>query len=124
MKTTAGQRLKQFRQTAQLETGDIAELLMCSKSLVEKMESGGMPVSEKTAKSLFQKCRVPMEWLIDGKGDLSFEFDPKNPYRDYVVKRLEDEVEFLRNILRGFSTKGNFHTALNSSGSHLSVYKG
>lgn len=123
MKATANTRLKQFRTTAGLETEDLSEMTGISKSLIEKMEANQMAVSDKTAKILKDKCRVPTEWLMNGIGELKFEFQPVNPYRDYVLKRLEGEVTFLRSMLQSLATGNpNFlrlinNTALAATGS-------
>lgn len=118
MKTTPNQRLKQFRIAADLETEDLSEITGISKSLIEKMEAGQMNVSEKTAKTLKDKCRVQPEWLLHGIGELKFELTPVNPYRDYLLKRNNEEVVFLRNLIMQI-TGGkniNFLKALNPTG--------
>lgn len=119
MKTTPNQRLKQFRLAAELETGDLYEITGISKSLIEKMESGGVAVSEKTAKTLKEKCKLSPEWLLNGHGEMKFELTPVNPYRDYALKRLEGEVQFLRDMLKSFAlNKQNFRIPLNGTAHH------
>lgn len=119
MKATPAQRLKQFRTAAQIETKDLEEITGISKSLIEKMETGQMAISEKSAKTLKDKVKLPAEWLLHGIGDMTFELQPVNPYRDYLVKKMEGEIEFYRGLLTqmtGGKKSSSFLQALNGTG--------
>lgn len=116
MKQTANQRLKLFRERAGLRQEAIAAELDLSLSLLQKVESGAKEVSDKMAEALYKRYQLPITWLMEGKGEMTYSLELQNPYRDYAIQHLEKEVSFLRDLLKGFTQKPNFLPGLNLSG--------
>lgn len=94
MNTTPGRRLKDFREALNFSTKELAERLNVSKSLIEKMESDQMAVSEKTAKQLQNIYKLPKEWLLEGIAEMQFETELSKdyPYRDQLITQLKSDL--------------------------------
>lgn len=114
MKTTPNQRLKLFREKAGLRQEAIAVELDVSLGLVQKIEGGFKEVSDKMAEALQRRYQLPVKWLMKGEGEMTYNLEVQNPYRDTLYKELKEQIEFLKEIIRGKSP--NFRTALNLSG--------
>lgn len=93
MKTTPNQRLRQFREALNLSPTEMAAALKVSISLIQKSETGHMEVSERMAGQINQAFKLPKEWLLLGKGEMTYSLPSKdNPYENYAIQRLEKEV--------------------------------
>lgn len=117
-KETPNQRLKQFRERAGLRQEAIAAELDLSVSLLQKLESGGKEISDKMAEALFRRYSLPFEWLMQGKGELTYTLEKENPYRDALYKELRDQVDFLKETIRAITGKANFLKLLSHTGQH------
>jgi transcriptional regulator with XRE-family HTH domain len=115
MKTTANQRLKQFREKAGLRQEAIAAELDLSLSLLQKVESGQKDVSDKMAVMLNDRFQLPINWLLKGEGELTYSLIKENPYRDALYKELKDQVEFLKDTIKSITGSKSFLPALNQT---------
>jgi transcriptional regulator with XRE-family HTH domain len=94
MKTTPNQRLRQFRTALNLSPTELATALKVSVSLIQKTETGNMEVSEKLAAQIQQKFKLPAAWLMEGKGEMTYEI-PQNetsPWRDEAYQVIKDQL--------------------------------
>lgn len=97
---TANQRLRIFRERAGLRQEAIAAELDISLSLVQKIEVGQKDLSDKMIDAICRRYSIPREWLVDGKGELSYKLEKENPYRDTLYNELRDQISFLRSLLK------------------------
>lgn len=112
MKTTPGQRLKQFREKAGLRQEAIAAELDVSLSIIQKVEVSQKELSDKMAEALCRRYAIPLEWLIKGQGELTYQLEKENPYRDTLYKELREQIDFLKEIIKGnFPLPGNDNSA-------------
>lgn len=116
MKTTEttkpSDRLKLFRTVTGLRVEAIATELNVSSSILKKAESGHKEISQKMADALFKRFKLPIDWLMKGEGEMTFEVD-KN---DELVNSLKAEIEFYRNLITKAIGSKNFQQALNLTG--------
>ncbi len=94
MKKTQIEKLKEFREHLNLTPTQFAATLGVSQSLMSKIETGAKPLSPKLITALKRVYNLTPDFLINDKKDYQDSNAPINtdPNKDYVIKRLEQEV--------------------------------
>lgn len=122
MKQTVNERVKAIRQALRLNQVEFANELGISPSLISKLEVGEK-ASANTLDAVIKTYSVPEEWLLSGKGEMSYRRPEKktastfDPATDTLYNELRDQIQFLRDIIRDMRPRAtNFPTALNGTG--------
>lgn len=107
MKSTPNDRFKLFRKTADLRIETISAAINVSESLLKQMEAerSMRPVSIKTAIALEREYGLPRDWLMHGKGELTFNQDNTDKLKDDLIATLKSQVAFYEEIIRKLTDK-------------------
>lgn len=114
---TINDRVKALRAATGRTQNEFSNDLEVSLSLYSKIEVGANDVSPKLIDRIKEFYQVPHDWLVNGKGEMTFvkpakqQFDPAT---DTLYKELKDQISFYRNLLTQMAGgKGSFLQALN-----------
>lgn len=114
MENTVNERIKLLRNTLQLSQTEFAGKTGMSSPGVWKLEQGETKPRSSTLVNIANTFGVDKDWLIEGKGELTFkdvpEAKPTSSWKDEAYRRLEEqkehltnEVKFLRELLLNMS---------------------
>lgn len=126
METTVNERIRVLRNHLNLSQMDFATKIGLSIMSVSRLETGQAEPRKNTLNRIIEEFGVSKVWLIEGKGEMSFEtmpekgssgswsekaFDAVKAQNDH----LEKEVQFLRQLLLNVTGQAvaNFNDAFN-----------
>lgn len=94
MKKTVNQRLREFREELRMNPTQFAVSLGVSSSLIQKIETGEKPVSEKVIAAL-SKWNLSIDWLLEGKGEMTYEApnvseQQNSPWKDEAYSNIKE----------------------------------
>lgn len=101
-----GRRIKELRKSKKLTQGDFAEKIGRDRSLVSKLETGEVELSNTTRQAICKAFAVRQGWLLDGRGGL---YDDR---WDMLEKRAEELGEDIALKLRLMKAAGQAHQEL------------
>lgn len=113
--TTIGDRLKAVRRQKRMTQPELAALIGLSVPSISSIEINRSSPND-TLLNIAQALEVDPNWLINGEGvtpdgvdlHISREIDSnRDPYRDFAIKKLEDEIERLWKLVEKL-TGANF----------------
>lgn len=103
MKTNVNQRVKLLRKALVLSQSEFAAELGVSASIISKVESEEQEPTPKLLSRVMDHFHVNGEWLIYGKGELSFVKPEKkaasDPWKDITYKELKENNSYLQRKL-------------------------
>lgn len=116
MKQSVNERVKLLRSSLKLTQVEFSNELQISPSSIAKIEAGEKP-SISILDAMIEKFRVPEEWLLHGKGEMTYikpvkaEFDPAT---DTLYNELKEQITFLRETIKALTNKqqANFRNRL------------
>jgi len=96
--TEIGMRLIQFRKSLGFSQVQIAERADVSRVYITQIETGKTNPSYNVIFNLITKCNLSIDWLITGKGDMTFEATESiaNKLLDFYFPFIEKMSEMPR----------------------------
>lgn len=124
---TIGERLQVLRNEYGLTSEKLAALAGMTRVTIDNIEKGLSNPYRRNVETLASKLGSTYEWLQDGKGEMlpngKIELSSEtmglsiNPYRDYLIQKMEGEIAFYRQLLSqmaGGKGGGNFLRFINN----------
>lgn len=103
MKNTVNSRVKLLRTQLRLTQNEFASELKVSASTISKIEAGEKP-SPATLDTIIDHYSVPEDWLLNGKGELTYVKPEKelsdNPWKNTAFQEKAKEVESLKSEVK------------------------
>lgn len=100
-KQTTGERIKLLRTEYRLTQAEFASIIKVSTLTISNIERGVTQTSyPETIKNIADKFGTTYEWISEGRGEmlpngkleLTKQDNDQDPYRDYLVQKLEKDV--------------------------------
>jgi len=88
----------------------MADLLKCSRSTINSLESGRLKMSEKMAKRMFHETEISPEWLLAGEASAPPMSGYNEPYSKAIFerRRLKKHSETARLASGLWQTRSTF----------------